>query len=584
MKARKRLFLLLAAALVASLLFSGCAGRRSQPTEKPKTEAPAEKPAEKSAAETEYAEKQELIFNLGAEPPTLDPALCTDSASWTPIAQIYEGLTQRKLDGSGVEPAVAERWTISEDGKEYTFYIRDGVKWTNGDPVTAYDFEYAWKRVIDPRTGSDYSYQMYYIEGAEEANSFSLPDKQKEPAKYETAVKQLEALLAKVGVKAVDEKTLKVKLVAPTPYFLDLMAFFTYMPVNRKAVEANPDKWAADPSTIVTNGPFKLVEWNHKSDLTLVKNETYWDKDKVKLQKIKMVMISDPATSLAAYENKEVDMTDSGLVPLPDTPRLLQSGEAKRMPFLATYYLDFNCTRKPFTDPRVRKALSLAIDRKSIVENVTKGGQMPALGFVPPGIRNPVTGKDFREEAGDLFTDADVETAKKLLAEAGYPGGKNFPKITLLYNTEGAHKDIMQVIQQMWKKNLGIEVGLAGQEWKVFLKTRVQGDYDVARDGWTGDYIDPMTFLDMFTSNNPQNNPKWKNKAFDDLIAKAKNTNDQKVRMEALHQAEKILMDDMPIAPIYYYVQIWQQRDYVKDVIHDIQQNWGFKYAWIAKH
>lgn len=568
--------LLLIMVVAASIAVVGCGGAKEKPEEEAATE--------EAAPESPYAERQELVFNLGSEPPTLDPALCTDSSSSTVIYQIFEGLMQRKLGEGGVEPAIAERWEVSEDGKEYTFYLRDGVTWTNGDPVTAEDFEFAWKRVLDPRTASDYAYLLWMIEGGEAANTFTLPDKEKEPEKYEAAVKELEGLLDQVAVEAVDSKTLKVRLIAPAPFFLDLMAFFTFMPVNRKAVEANPDAWAADPSTIVTNGPFKLTEWNHKSDLTLVKNDTYWDKDKVKLETIKIVQISDPATSLTAYENGEFDMCDAGLVPLPDTPRLLESGEAKRMAFLATYYLDFNCTRKPLDDPRVRRALSLAIDRKSIVENVTRGGQLPAMAFVPPGIYNPATGKDFREEAGDLFKDADIETAKQLLAEAGYPDGKNFPKLTLLYNTEGPHKDIMQAIQQMWKQNLGIEVDLGGQEWQVFLKTRVQGDYDIARDGWIGDYIDPMTFLDMFLSNSQQNNPKWKNKQFDELINKAKTTNDQAVRMQAMHDAEQLFMSEMPIAPIYFYVQIWQQRDYVKDVMHDIQQNWGFKYAWIERH
>jgi oligopeptide transport system substrate-binding protein len=569
---KRHIALLLVVVIAASFAVVGC-GPKKQPAGEGETE----------VTEGEMAEKQEFVFNLGSEPPTLDPALCTDSSSSTVINQIFEGLTQRKLGEGGVEPAIAERWDVSEDGKEYVFYLRDGVKWTNGDPVTAEDFEYAWKRVLDPRTASDYAYLLWFIEGAEAANTLELPDEEEEPDKYAEAVKELEGLLDQVGVKAEDAKTLRVNLIAPAPFFLDLMAFFTFMPVNKNAVESN-EAWAAEPSAIVSNGPFKLVEWNHKSNLVLVKNDAYWDKDKVKLEKINIVQISDPATSLTAYENNEFDMADSGLVPLPDTPRLLESGEAQRTAFLATYYLDFNCSRKPLDDPRVRKALSLAIDRQSIVDNVTKGGQIPAMAFCPPGIYNPATEKDFREEAGNYFKDADIETAKQLLADAGYPDGKGFPKLTLLYNTEGAHKDIMQAIQQMWKKNLGIEVNLGGEEWQVFLKTRVQGNYDIARDGWIGDYIDPMTFLDMFLSNSPQNNPKWKNTEFDDLIREAKSTNDQAARMQALHDAEEIFIGEMPISPIYFYVQIWQQRDYVKDVMHDIQQNWGFKYAWIEKH
>lgn len=515
---------------------------------------------------------QVLRFNLGDEPPTLDPALAEDNLAAAVIGQLFEGLTRLSL--AGVEPGLAEKWEISPDGTVYTFHLRR-AKWSNGDPVKAGDFEFSWKRVLDPDTGSPYAYQLYYIKGAEEFNAA-------DPARV--GENRLRALRDAVGVKAIDDTTLEVTLNNPTPYFLELTAFFTYMPVNPGVVEANPRRWANEVDSLVVNGPFRLAQWRHQRDLTLVRNDTYWDAASVKLNRVEMLMAGDPSASLTMFQNGELDMTMPGLVPLADTPALLQKGEARVAPYLATYYLSFNTTRKPLRDPRVRRALSLAVDRAAITEHVLKGGQIPALAFVPPGLENRTTGKDFREEGGDLLADADVETARRLLEEAGYPGGAGFPKLTLLYNTEGFHKSVMEAIQQMWKEALGIQVELRGLEWQALGEARAKRDFDIARNGWSGDYADPMTFLDLLTSGSQLNDQGWRNAAYDGLIAQAKAAKSPTERLSLLHDAERVLMEEMPVAPVYFYVQIWQQKGYVKGAYLDIQGSVFLRSASVEPH
>lgn len=556
-RAARRAARLLAVLAVAAVSLAGCAPRPPGQTGQ--------------AGGQGLAPQQVLRFNLGGEPPTLDPALAEDNVAGTVIYQMFEGLVQRSPEGP--MPGIAESWDVSPDGLTYTFHLRQ-ARWSNGDPVTAGDFEYAWKRVLDPATGAPYAYILYLLKGAEAYN-------QADPAKL--GPQAMRRLRDAVGVKAADDRTLVVTLERPAPFFLELTAFFTYLPVDRKVVEANP-RWAVDPATIVVNGPFRITAWHHRSDLTLVKNERYWDAGAVRLQRIEMVMVGDPATSLTMYENGEIDMAMSGLVPLPDTPRLLASGDARRARFLATYYYAFNTARKPFDDPRVRRAFALAIDRKALVENVLRGGQQPALAMVPGGIRDPATGSDFRQEGGDYLRDADVREARRLLAEAGYPDGRGFPRVTLLYNQEGTHGPVAEAIQQMWRRNLGVEVNLARQEGKVFLQTLKAGDFDIAREGWVADYADPLTFLDLFTTGNPQNDPRFSDARYDDLIARARATVDQGERMRILHEAERLLMEEMPVMPIYFYVQVWQQRDYVLGVRIDAQENISFKSAYIAAH
>jgi oligopeptide transport system substrate-binding protein len=508
---------------------------------------------------------QEVTYNLGTEPATIDPALSQGIPEANVILQTMDGLT--RINNKNVPvPAIAKSWTISKDQHTYTFTLRDAY-WTNGTPVTAYDFEYAWKRALSPEMASVYAYQLYYISGGEAFNTSikvgskyyaGLLDAKGNPVMKTVGGKQVaQPNMAKpidpnknVGVKALNAKTLKVYLQSPTVYFLNLTAFPTLMPVCKAVVSTN-DKWAADVTNYVTDGPFKLTQWSHNDKMTFVKNPSYWDKASVKLTKITYLMVTDESTALSMFQSGQMDVGST--VPLAELPKLVASGDAKILPYLGTYYYQMNVTKKPFNDVRVRQALNLAIDRKAIVTSITKGGQTPALAYVPGGIADAAAGSDFRTVGGTFYTDNNVAAAQKLLAAAGYPGGKGFPSFTLLFNTSNAHQSIAEAIQQMWKKNLGISCTLKVEEWGVYLDDRNNLNYQVARAGWIGDYMDPNTFLDMWVTGGGNNGTGWSNKTYDALIAKAKATVNPTARMATLHAAEKILMTDMPIIPIYFY-------------------------------
>jgi len=499
-----------------------------------------------------------LRYSVGTEPETLDPRKSTGIPEATVEAQLFEGLTTLDAKNSPV-PAMAEKWEISPDGMKYKFFLRPGIKWSNGDPVTAYDFEYAWKTSLSPELGSKYAYQLFYVKNGEAYNQgLTTADN--------------------VGVKALDDRTLEVMLEKPTAYFLSLTAFHTLYPVPRRLVEANP-KWAADPKSLVSNGPFKITEWVHNSRIELVKNDQYWDAAKVKLPKLDFFLTESSSTEIAMFDNNQIDMGDNA--PPSEYPRLQKQGYLNISPYLGTYFFAFNVTKAPLDNEKVRKALTLAIDRQAIITNVTKGEQKIALAWVPPGIADAAPGKDFRSTGGEFFRDRDMETAKKLLAEAGYPDGKGLPPIELLYNTNDVHKAIAEAVQEMWRKNLGISVSLTNQEWKVFINTRSKGDYQIARHGWIGDYVDPMTFIDMFDSVSGNNDIQYKNPRYDNLVRLAKSSGNQDIRMKAMHEAEKILMDEAVIAPVYFYTKVTMVKPNVKGYYHSVLGHVYFKEAYL---
>src|SRR5450756_278134 len=509
---------------------------------------------------------QEVTYNLAMEPDSIDPAVTWGIADANVELQVFDGLT--RLNNKNVPvPAIAKSWTISKDRKTYLFTLRD-ASWTNGTPVTAYDFEYAWKRALTPEFAASYAYQLYYVYGGQAFNeSIKVGSKyyvQAVDAKGNPLTKKVGGKdvpvpnMAKeidpsknVGVRALNAKTLKVYLQSPTVYFLNLTAFVTLMPVCKAVVSTN-DKWASDlTNNYVTDGPFKLTQWSHNEKMTFVKNPTYWDKDAIKLTKITYLMVTDESTALSMYESGQIDVGST--VPLAELPKLVASGDAKILPYLGTYFSVFNVNKKPFNDVRVRKALCLAINRKAITTSITRGGEIPALAIVPHGLADAAAGSDFRTVGGSYFKDNDLTTAKALLAQAGYPNGKGFPAFTYLYDTSNANKSIAEAYQQMWKKNLGITCTLRSEEVGVYLDDRANGNFDVGRGGWFGDYMDPNTFLDMWVTGSGTNEGTgYSNKTYDALIAKAKVTVDPKARMATLHAAEKILMTDMPIDPIYY--------------------------------
>lgn len=531
-KVKQILAVVLAATLGLSVL-TGCGGSKT---------------ADKGSAPG--GDKQELVFNLAADTKTLDPGLNQSVDGAIIAVNAFEGLA--KLDDKDKAiPGQAEKWEVSPDGLKYTFHLKKDLKWSNGDPLKASDFEYAWKRVLNPETASEYSFQMLYIKGG---------------AEYNTG----KGTADQVGVKAIDDTTLEVTLAAPCSYFLELTAGPTYMPVNQKIVEANKD-WANDVKTLVSNGPFKFTEYKIKDQIVLEKNENYSDKANIKLNKITMKMVTEPTSAWASYKQGQFDMVYD--VPSTELEAAVKDGSATQFEDLSTDYININISDKAkeinpdaakvLSDIRIRKAMSLAIDRAAITENVIKNHPTPAHSFVPPSILDP-DGKTFASK--EYFAPkGNVEEAKKLLAEAGYPDGKGLPQFTILYNPEGINNEIYQPIQDMLKK-AGFNVELQTQEWKVFQTTRTNKQYLVARGGWTGDYIDPMTFLDMFVPESAQNDPGYNNPKYTELIHNAKIEADVKKRSEMLHQAEDLLMADMPIIPLWHTKQTRGIKSYVKGV------------------
>ncbi|MCG8402075.1 MAG: peptide ABC transporter substrate-binding protein, partial [Firmicutes bacterium] len=355
----------------------------------------------------------------------------------------------------------------------------------------------------------------------------------------------------------------EVALSAPTPYFLDLTAFPTLFPVRRDIIETNGNQWALKPETYIGNGPFKLAEWRSKDHMKFVPNENYWDRDRIKLDAVIKTFIAEASTMLAGYEAGELDVIDS--VPFSEIDHLKNSGEFQMVTQLGTYYYCFNVTEPPFDNAKVRKAFALALDREDLANKVRKSG-VPATAFVPPGVPDTAAGKDFRAVGGDFFpTKAQPEEAGRLLAEAGYPGGEGFPDVTLKFNTSEEHQRIAEAALEMWKQNLGItNVTLQNQEWTVFLDTRQNGDFQIARHGWVGDYMDAMTFINPFTTNNGNNNTQWSNKDFDEIVKKARLATDETQRMALLHEGEKLFLEDTIMIPILYYTENCMIKPYVK--------------------
>ncbi|WP_134698892.1 peptide ABC transporter substrate-binding protein [Ammoniphilus sp. YIM 78166] len=547
---KKQTFMkIMSTAMVSSLLLTACGGNATPTT--------SEKPADQGAKEKNKA-PQLLRLNINSEPPTLDPGLAEDSTSGTLIRQMFEGLTRIGED-ENPHPAAAEKIDVSDDLKTYTFTIRENAKWSNGEPVTAYDFEFAWKRVLDPATAANYAYQLYVIKNAEKFNKSEIKD------------------VAEVGIKATDERTLVVELENPTPYFLELTAFYTYMPVNKKVVEANKD-WANDATDkYISNGPFKLDKWEHNNVAEIVKNDQYWDADKVHLDRISFVMIEDQATAFNMFESGELDWAGAPTSDLPTDaiPSLKDQGRLNIYPIAGTYWYKFQTENPPFNNAKVRKAFAYAIDRQSIIDNVTQANQLPAMGAVPPTM-------GLKEEG--YFKDHDVETAKKLLDEGLQELGMTKDKldITLSYNTNEGHQKIAQAIQDQWKQAFGIEVKLHNMEWKVYLEEMHKGNYQIGRMGWLGDFNDPINFLELYKDKLGGNNDTfWENAEFQRLLNESASEEDPAKRDQLLAQAEQILMDEMPIAPIYFYTKSYVKDDKVKGVMLHGLGDVDYKYAYI---
>ena len=479
-------------------------------------------------------DRAEIVVINGGEPDTIDPAKIRGQPEGRIAYALFEGLTRYNALGE-TEPGVAERWEISPDGLRYTFHIREGVKWTNGDPVTAQNFVWSWLRTLS-EPEAEYKYQLYYIRGAEAFGE----------AKNETTRPPAES----VAVRATDARTLSVELKNPTPFFIDLTVFYTLMPVHQPTVEAaeRAGKAWLRPDAIVNNGPFLLTEWRLNDRIRLTRNPAYWDAANVRVNTVDVLPAPSPNTAFNFYHSGVADIIlDKSLVPTSLVPDLKKRSDYHATPILATYFIRYNVKRAPFTDARVRKAFSMVVDKALLTEKVTQAGEPATDAFVPPGTAG------YLPPAG---VKRDPDAARKLLAEAGFPGGAGFPVVRYLYTNKSETDEKLAVeLQAMFLRELGISILLTKQEWAVYLHSLAALDYDFCRSSWVGDYLDPNTFLDMFVTGGGNNNCGWSNKRYDELITLAAKETDGAKRFDQFREAETLLIrDEMPVCPLFNYV------------------------------
>lgn len=484
-----------------------------------------------SCSSYKSVDTNELLVGNGAEVQDLDPATVSGVTEHRVLSALFEGLTS--LDPKTLEPipAVAEKWDISDDKKIYTFYLRKNTFWSNGDPVTAQDFIYSWERTLTPQLSSEYAYLLFCIKNAKEY--------------FEGKIKNF----SEVGVEAIDEHTLKVQLEYPTAYFLKMQVHNIWYPIHKGTVEKygsiyernNP--WT-HTGNHVSNGPYQLEEWIPNKSIRVTKNPHYWNKNNVAIEKISFYPIDNQMTEERLFRIGYLDLTSTIPLRKLEYYRINHPQSLLLHPYIGVYYYRINVKHPVLSNINVRKALAYSIDRAQITEYVLKGGEQPALYYVPNGIGN------YQSPHRLTF---DPEYAKKMLAEAGYPNGENFPDIEILFNTSEAHKLIAEAIQRMWKKHLNINVKLLNQDWKVYLISMNQLDYQIARSAWIADFLDPVNFLECFLSYSGNNRTGWENKQFDTLVEQAYRESDETKRNKLMFQAEEILLEELPIIPIYFY-------------------------------
>ncbi|HZP61046.1 MAG TPA: peptide ABC transporter substrate-binding protein [Opitutaceae bacterium] len=479
--------------------------------------------------------KKILNFGNGTEPQDIDPQAVNGVPEFNIILALLEGLVSYDPHDQHPIPGVAKSWEISPDNLVYTFHLREDAKWSNGDPVTAQDFLLSYKRMLTPSLGAEYAYMIFnYVAGAKDYYDGKLKD------------------FSQVGIKAPDAHTLQITLTHPTPYLLKAMCHMAWFPVPVKVIAkfGGLDRKGTDwtrPGNFVGNGPFRLKSWQPNQRLVVERSPTYWDRANVKLDEIDFFPVENANAEENMFRTGQLDITSE--LPPDKIPFYKRDhpDQLRIAPFLGLYFYSCNVKRPPLDNVKVRRALALAIDRESLIKNVVKGDEQPAYAVSYPGVagyvpRARLTGT--------------VDEARRLLAEAGYPDGRGFPPLELLYNTSEGHRAIAEAIQQMWKKNLNVDISLHNEEWKVYLDALNTKNYQLGRYGWIADYIDPNVFLDLWETGGGNNDTNWSDPEYDRLLAASRAAPNDQDRYEIYQKMDAILVDQLPIIPIYYYTRV----------------------------
>jgi oligopeptide transport system substrate-binding protein len=505
-------------------------------------------------------EQQILYLGNGTEPQDLDPHIVTGVPESKILMALLEGLVVRHPEGLEPIPGVAQSWEVSKDGMTYTFYLRENAVWSNGDRVTASDFVYSWKRMLSPSLGSKYPDMLYDVVNAEAFNKGEIQD------------------FSQVGVKALKDGLLQVKLQNPAPYFLELLCHYTTRPVHKATIEkfgtidTLGSQWTR-PGNFIGNGPFTLGTWELNKLLVVKKSKSYWNSEIVKLNEIHFYPVDNATREDLMYRSGKLHVASTVPQEKIESYKEKYPETLKIDPFYGTYYYRFNTEKEPFTNKLVRQALSLAIDRDLLVNKVVKGGQASAFSFTPPDPNTylPTTELSFNPDK-----------ARRLLKDAGYDKG-SFPPFELLYNTSEGHQKLAQALQQMWKKELDIDITLTNTDWKVFLSKTSIGDFSLSRAGWIGDYVDPKSFLDMMVTDRGNNQTGWSNPLYDSILDKAANSFTQQERFSYFDQAEHILIDELPVIPLYTYTRIYMLHPDVKGWNPNLLDSHPYQFVYLEK-
>lgn len=499
-----------------------------------------------------------LHVGNGTDPQDLDPHIVTGVPENLVINALFEGLVASGPEGHETIPAVAERWEISADERTYTFFLRADARWSNGDPVTAHDFVGSYRRMLTPSLAAEYAYKLHAVVGAEEFNRGELTD------------------FSQTGFKARDARTLEISLKRRVPYLLDAMKHYAWFPVHRPTIEKagglgrRDTNWTR-PGNFVGNGPFVLTSWRAGQKLVVSRSPTYWDHERVRLEEVHFYPTENIESEERMFRSGQLHKSYELPVSKIDVYRRDHPEAYRQDPYYGVYYYRLNVTRPPLNDVRVRRALALAIDREAIVTNITRAGQTPAFQFCPPSPK-------FTSQAR---LQGDLDEARHLLAAAGFPGGRGFPRMQVLFNTSENHRTIAEAIQQMWRRELGIDVVLTNQEWKVYLDAQDTLNYDISRSGWIGDFPDPATFMDMWITGGGNNDTGWSSPDYDRLLAASQEAANDRDRFALYQEMEALLMRELPIIPIFFYTRPYALDPRVRWV-SSILENRNWKFVEIA--